>query len=67
MYLEYLVLVLKVESNMKKYYIKTIFSGWVDVPKENYERYKSHIIEHSNPPSCTPRELAERLTKIVEE
>jgi hypothetical protein len=51
---------------MKKYFIKAPISGWVEVPKENYERYKNHIIERSTPANCTPKELAEKLTKIVE-
>lgn len=52
---------------MKKYFVKSHFRGWVEVPKESYERYKNNILEHSTPPSCTPKELVERLTKIVEE
>lgn len=52
---------------MTKYYVKPVFSGWIEVPKENYLNFKAHIIEHSNPTNCTPRELAEKLTKIIEE
>ena len=52
---------------MTKYYVKPVFSDWTEVSKENYLRFKAHIVERSNPTNCTPRELAEKLTKIVEE
>ncbi|MGM9763523.1 MAG: hypothetical protein ACI3ZQ_05850 [Candidatus Cryptobacteroides sp.] len=28
---------------MKKYYVKSYFTGWHEVPRENYEKYIEHI------------------------
>lgn len=29
---------------MKKYYVKSYFTGWHEVPRENYERYVENIM-----------------------
>lgn len=46
-----------------KYFIKAPITGWHEVDEEHYNRFKEHIITHSNPKNCTPEELAERLTR----
>lgn len=32
----------------------------------NYNKFKKHISEHSNPTKCTPAELAEKITRKEE-
>lgn len=49
-----------------RYYVKAPISGWHEVDEEHYNRFKSHILAHSNPQHCTPAELAEKLTRKEE-
>lgn len=33
---------------MKKYYVKSFFTGWHEVPRENYDRYIENILIRAN-------------------
>lgn len=46
-----------------KYFIKAPITGWREVDEDHYNRFKNHLLAHSNPQHCTPAELAERLTR----
>lgn len=52
---------------MAKYYVKSLFNGWCEVPKESYEAFKEHIMKSSTPQGITREELIEQRTKVVEE
>jgi hypothetical protein len=52
---------------MAKYFIKSIFNGWCEVPKESYKAFKDHIIKHSNPQKITKEEIINQRTKVVED
>lgn len=52
---------------MAKYYVKSLFNGWCEVPKESYEAFKEHIMNHANPTGITKEDLIQQRTKVVEE
>lgn len=49
-----------------KFYVKAPITGWHEVGEEQYNKFKKHISEHSNPTKCTPTELAEKITRKEE-
>lgn len=49
---------------MKKYFIKSLFSGWKEVSKEKYETFRLHIINKAL--TSNAEEIADKHTKIVE-
>jgi hypothetical protein len=55
------------QKGMAKYFIKSIFNGWCEVPEESYEAFKDHIIKHSNPQKITKEEIINQRTKVVED
>lgn len=46
-----------------KYFVKAPITGWHEVDQEHFNRFKKHILAHSNPANCTPAELAEKITR----
>lgn len=55
------------QNTEMKFYVKAPITGWHEVSEEQYNEFKKHILEHSNPTKCTPAELAEKLTRKEEQ
>lgn len=52
---------------MKKYYVKSLFSGWCEVTEENYRAYIEHLRKGSSAvPQEKKNELIARRTKVVD-
>lgn len=52
---------------MKKYFIKTIFSGWSEVPKENFDRFVERIMNGATGIEASKKDaFIKTVTRIVE-
>ena len=49
--------------NDVKFFVKAPITGWHEVDEEHYNRFREHILWHSNPQYCTPAQLVEKITR----
>ena len=58
-----LIIWIKGENKNMKIYIKTFFSDWHEVTKEQYEKWKKHVINNASNKEKA-KEIVERRTKV---
>lgn len=53
---------------MKRYYVKSHFNGWREVPKENYDRFIENIRKHATGLNESKKErFIKQVTKIMQD